>query len=427
MNVTAVGNESVVARPSRQATTGDTEAFSQALSKQLHSSKETPKEDAKDTSSELSDEKETEDIDESQDFIIIPTFLRFETHSELSKMVMGEGLNSDNSMTERAVTPLNTQPVIDGEVIIADDEAPDLETPVSDTTMVETSVSESTVVETSVTDNSANNTPTVDAVVTDSGLEQLTPNQDDPDVIAKQVTPRVSDSSIEQPLAEFNTGHIDTPSIDSLPLSALTEQGELTDGVTEGQILDSDEGDTGISQTSVTPNPQPTQTIERALQTESGQTTQPVTLEESPDMIQDFILTTASSESGDKVYQSTLTLTPETLGQITVELTFSEEGLTGRLVFDTDEAKQWVENQWQQIKTPLELNGLSLDKIDFQVVKPQDTMTSTPFNFSHQSDQSKREEQGKRKNTLLASHQSEDESRPTEAILRHGYGLNYYA
>lgn len=412
MNVTAVGNESVVARPSSQATTGDTEAFSQALSKQLHSSKETPKEDAKDTSSELSDEKETEDIEELQDFIIIPTFLRFETHSELSKMVMGEGLNSDNSMAERAVTPLNTQPVIDGEVIIADGEAPDIETPVSDTTMVETSVSESTGVETSVKDN---------------GLEQLTPNQDDPDVIAKQVTPRVSDSSIEQPLAEFNTGHIDTPSIDSLPLSALTEQGELTDGVTEGKTLDSDEGDTGISQTSVTPNPQPTQTIERTLQTESGQTTQPVTLEESPDMIQDFILTTASSESGDKVYQSTLTLTPETLGQITVELTFSEEGLTGRLVFDTDEAKQWVENQWQQIKTPLELNGLSLDTIDFQVVKPQDTMASTPFNFSHQSDQSKKEEQGKRKNTLLASHQSEDESRPTEAILRHGYGLNYYA
>lgn len=419
MNVTAVGNESVVARPSSQATTGDTEAFSQALSKQLHSSKETPKEDAKDTSSELSDEKE--DIEESQDFIIIPTFLRFETHSELSKTVMGEshdvmpigeGLNSDNSMTERAVTPLNTQPVIDGEVIIADGEAPDIETPVSDTTMVETSVSESTGVETSVKD---------------SGLEQLTPNQDDPDVIAKQVTPRVSDSSIEQPLAEFNTGHIDTPSIDSLPLSALTEQGELTDGVTEGQILDSDEGDTGISQTSVTPNPQPTQTIERALQTESGQTTQPVTLEESPDMIQDFILTTASSESGDKVYQSTLTLTPETLGQITVELTFSEEGLTGRLIFDTDEAKQWVENQWLQIKTPLELKGLSLDTIDFQVVKPQDTMTSTPFNLSHQSDQSKKEEQGKRKNTRLASHQLEDESRPTEAILRHGYGLNYYA
>lgn len=403
-----------MARPSSQATTGDTEAFSQALSKQLHSSKETPKEDTKDTSSELSDEKETEDIEESQDFIIIPTFLRFETHSELSKMVMGEshdvmpigeGLNSDNSMTERAVTPLNTQPVIDGEVIIAesvDGEAPDIETPVSATTMVETSVK-------------------------DSGLEQLTPNQDDPDVIAKQVTPRVSDSSIEQPLAEFNTGHIDTSSIDSLPLSALSEQGELTDGVTEGQTLDSDEGDTGISQTSVTPNPQPTQTIERALQTESGQTTQSVTLEESPDMIQDFILTTASSESGDKVYQSTLTLTPETLGQITVELTFSEEGLTGRLVFDTDEAKQWVENQWQQIKTPLELNGLSLDTIDFQVVKPQDSMPSTPFNFSHQSDQSKKEEQGKRKNTRHASHQLEDESRPTEAILRHGYGLNYYA
>lgn len=415
MNVTAVGNESVVARPSSQATTGDTEAFSQALSKQLHSSKETPKEDAKDTSSDLSDEKEKEDIEESQDFIIIPTFLRFETHSELSKMVMGEGLNSDNSMTERAVTPLNTQQVIDGEVIIAesvDGEAPHIETPVSDTTMVDIPVSDTTMVETSVKD---------------SGLEQLTPNQDDPDVIAKQVTPRVSDSSIEQPLAEFNTGHIDTPSIDSLPLSALTEQGELTDGVTEGQTLDSDEGDTGISQTSVTPNPQPTQTIERALQTESGQTTQPVTLEESPDMIQDFILTTASSESGDKVYQSTLTLTPETLGQITVELTFSEEGLTGRLVFDTDEAKQWVENQWQQLKTPLELKGLSLDSIDFQVVKPQDTMTSTPFNLSHQSDQSKKEEQGKRKNTRLASHQLEDESRPTEAILRHGYGLNYYA
>lgn len=416
MNVTAVGNESVVARPSSQATTGDTEAFSQALNKQLHSSKETPKEDAKDTSSELSDEKETEDIEESQDFIIIPTFLRFETHSELSKTVMGEshdvmpigeGLNSDNSMTERAVTPLNTQPVIDGEVIIAesvDGEAPDIETPVSDTTMVETSVK-------------------------DSGLEQLTPNQDDPDVIAKQVTPRVSDSSIEQPLAEFNAVDIDTLSIDSLPLSALSEQGEPIDidGVTEGQTLDSDEGDTGISQTSVTPNPQPTQTIERVLQTESGQTTQPVTLEESPDMIQDFILTTASSESGDKVYQSTLTLTPETLGQITVELTFSEEGLTGRLVFDTDEAKQWVENQWQQIKAPLELNGLSLDTIDFQVVKPQDTMTSTPFNLSHQSDQSKKEEQGKRKNTPHASHQLEDESRPTEAILRHGYGLNYYA
>ena len=281
-----------------------------------------------------------------------------------------------------------------GDVIIA-------ESVDGDATMVDSFVRESTEVETSVTDNSANNSPTVDAVVTDS--------------------------SIEQPLAEFNTGHIDTPSIDSLPLSALTEQGELTDGVTEGQTLDRDEGDTGISQTSVTPNPQPTQTIERVLQTESGQTTQPVTLEESPDMIQDFILTSASSESGDKVYQSTLTLTPETLGQITVELTFSEEGLTGRLVFDTDEAKQWVENQWQQIKTPLELNGLSLDTIDFQVVKPQDTMTSTPFNLSHQSDQSKKEEQGKRKNTLLASHQSEDESRPTEVILRHGYGLNYYA
>jgi len=479
VNVTAIVNESVMTKQVSKAEVGDAEAFSQELTKQLKPSKEDPNADVKEDPSDLTSDGEqpTDDTDVEHAFIIVPTFLRFETHTELSKAVMvdtpanaqdiAEGVKHLDTLVSMTVDVSeaveNIEMAMTENMDVAAIRGVAGELPVDG---VETIVEDAVKNDTQGEDVTLDKTKTLDGLSESHGTTAEPVTKDVTDILNKVVNETdglIDEPSVESKKESPNARSAKAPDapdtkapdakadtlIDTLTAVKTTDSSTIDnsdkgmnvansewttpeiDGVKTITASDTKEtetiDDTVSNQIKLTQPQQSTKQVERMTRAEPAQTMTHVTLEESPEMIQDLMMTTASNASGDKVYQSRLTLTPETLGQITVELTYSEEGLTGRLVFNTDEAKQWVENQWQQIKKPLELNGLSLDTIDFQVVKPQDSIPSTPFNFSHQSDQSKREEHGKRKNTRHASHQSEDESRPTEAILRHGYGLNYYA
>lgn len=455
MNVTAIVNESVMTKQSSKAEVGDAEAFSQELTKQLKPSKEDLNADVKDGSSDLTSDGEqpTDDTDDEHAFIIVPTFLRFETHTELSKAVMGDTPAKAQDIAE-GVKPLDT--LVSMTVDVSDavehidmamtenmDELPvdgvegelpadGVETLVDDAVKNERLTSDKTKTLDGLPESHGTTAEPVAKDVMDSlnkGVNETDGLIDDPSVESKKENPNA-----KAPDAKTDT-LIDTLTTDSSTIDNSVANSEWTtpeiDGVKTITASDTKEtepiDDTVSNPIKLTQPQQSTKQVERMTQAEPAQTMTHVTLEESPEMIQDLMMTTASNASGDKVYQSRLTLTPETLGQITVELTSSDDGLTGRLVFDTDEAKQWVENQWQQIKAPLELKGLRLDGFEFHVATSQDAMQTTNFNFSQQSDQSKREQQGKRKNTRHAMNPSEDDGRMNEAVLRHGHGVSYYA
>ncbi|MDZ7835765.1 MAG: flagellar hook-length control protein FliK [Alkalibacterium sp.] len=97
---------------------------------------------------------------------------------------------------------------------------------------------------------------------------------------------------------------------------------------------------------------------------------EPVSKEQSMNLIQDMVTNLVENKEGQKTYQTTLHLTPETLGEVTVELSLTEEGLSGKLTFQSDEARRWMEGEWLDLKSPLESKGISIKSFDFTANQP---------------------------------------------------------
>lgn len=475
MNVTAVSKETTMNGPRGQTETPDTQAFSHALKQQMTPSKKANDGEGDDGSAEhaLDGEQSSEDKEESHAFIIVPPFLRFETHSELSKPALtkasieGSPVEGSSPMAPKGTLSAMAADVKDAVGLM-------------ETAPVETM------------DEGLQSLPSVDGASPDAGIEasketantpagketanapasKETANANMPDKttdskgLSKQQGAAVEQSTkADTPAKQGNeiAGRMtDTPitskkepsdiPVDKADKSVQTTtthapQADRTDKViinADNRVAhiaseeladvpvihatDSDQTDgVVVDRVNVTQPQQATPQVNRLSQAEPAQTIRHVTLNDAPEIIQDLMTTTSSNASGDTVYQSRLTLTPETLGQITVELTYTDEGLSGQLVFDTDEAKQWVESQWQQLKNPLKLNGIKLNTFDFHVAKQPDAMPTENFNFSQQSDQSKREQQEKRKHTAHGSDHSDTEGLTNDVVLRHGHGVSYYA
>lgn len=509
MNVTTVGTDTVPTQRNRQTETGDATAFSQELKKQLTPSKETKKEttneDVKDDDSQsdltLDGEHTSQEKDDEQDFIIVPMFLRFDTHTDPSKTVLTNiHINEDHRDSTKEMVSLTTLASLTADstqdmatlmhAALAADESDAVDMTVVEPTDSDLALtnaegesseqSQSQSVETVAVDkrldhdnlgemNPSDKAKTLDGVsesnnhtskqivddVTDTlnaqvkenegridGKSAMTKTSDDTSTEgiklagSKNESPETPVDKANEPVQKSTT--VKTPESASLDridkvLSELNRELTRSDidvvkTVSATNVKETDAGDDVVfDRLNLTQPQQSTKPVEQVTRPESTQTIPHVRLEESPEIIQDLMMTVSAKESGDKVYQSRLTLTPETLGQITVELTSSDEGLTGKLVFDTDEAKQWVESHFQQLKTPLELNGIKMNSFDFHVVKPQDPMQTANFNFSQQSDQSKREQQGRRKQTPHASGQANDDGLTNEPAVRSGHGVSYYA
>ncbi|WP_208558989.1 flagellar hook-length control protein FliK [Marinilactibacillus kalidii] len=110
---------------------------------------------------------------------------------------------------------------------------------------------------------------------------------------------------------------------------------------------------------------------------------QPVIAKEELDVIRTMITEKIQQPGKPDTMKSTVQLTPETLGKMTVEVEMVDKQLVGRMVVATEEAKTMVEKQFkaQALLQPSQL--LKLDKIEVTVQQVQQSFNAG-FNFSEQ-------------------------------------------
>lgn len=475
MNVTTVGQDMALTQSTKFVETEDAGAFSQELKKQLTHKKEAKedglKEDLSQSILKPGDKEQSEDNDEEEAFVIVPSFFRFESTPDVSKTVLSdihidketlestvkmeasESLQLSEMTLNEAADLINVTAEYESEQevkvsaelksLLEDESTDDLKSTLdkdssdlAKETTVEPSNSQTQQLKELITPEKEAErqvVPLKEAAIerdADNKLIIKEPLVSKAEPVSQEVSPSSSEEknalvSSTEPL-EFFKEMKESDSFDFTEVK-LTEEGVEAVKTLETAETEEIEITDASTRLALSQTNQSVKASDPASLTPLSETAAQVPLEDSPEIIQEMMLTVASKESGDKVYESKLTLTPETLGEIKVEMTYSDEGLKGRLVFETEEAKQWVESQWQQMSRPLELNGIKLDGFDFQVVKAEDLMQTTNFNFSKQSDQSKKEQQEKRKETLQPAGMVEEEKAVNSPVLKSGLGLNYYA
>lgn len=147
--------------------------------------------------------------------------------------------------------------------------------------------------------------------------------------------------------------------------------------------------------------------------------------EQGLNLIQDMVTQLVENKDGQKTYQTTLHLTPESLGKVTVELSLTEDGLSGKLTFQSDEARRWMEGEWLDLKLPLESKGLKLNAFDFTTSQPA-TQQQNGFSFSEHSSQSG---QDSKKQSFKDNDQmtlADNDEQRAESSSDHTKGLNVY-
>lgn len=154
-------------------------------------------------------------------------------------------------------------------------------------------------------------------------------------------------------------------------------------------------------------------------------TNMPVPKEQGLNLVQEMVTSLVENKEGQKTYQTTLHLTPETLGKVTVELSFNEEGLSGKLTFQSDEARRWMEGEWLDLKLPLESKGLNIKSFDFTTSQPAAQQQSA-FSFSEQSDSSGQDTERRSASGKDSSTHSENDEQNEELNKNKSNGLNVY-
>ncbi|MCC5890181.1 MAG: flagellar hook-length control protein FliK [Alkalibacterium sp.] len=472
MNVTAVNQIAAGTQGLKKSELKDGAAFSQELKKHMTHSNDT---EAYDLTEDLSQsvvkedlEDESQEMEEANEFVIIPAFLRFDREIEHSSAMLTE-IHKDDQLMDSRVTQENSDILVkEGEAVnLSTDFTQSLVDSETDLILTEigteknsekiklTTLSDVKMDNVEITDDSifTGKQDTLKGVTEDiiSMFESQVTEEIEMDKDAlKQVQQTINDSESYKTETIVSTAD----SIEKKVELKVPDLTEVSESKKAEQLLSENKLDSFLSE-SLTDKKVVSNSVERASEVMKSDTTneqlQPqishpqlsqvselsekmiqslpatATLEQSPEVIQDLMMTVSSKDTGDNVYQSTLTLTPETLGEIKVEITYSDEGLTGRLVFETEEAKQYIENQWQQIKAPLEMKGLQLEGFEFQVVEPHDFTQSNNLNYSQQSDQSKRDQQEERRESAQSKNGVEEEEVVVRPGIKNGNGLNYYA
>ncbi|WP_080146599.1 flagellar hook-length control protein FliK [Marinilactibacillus piezotolerans] len=110
-----------------------------------------------------------------------------------------------------------------------------------------------------------------------------------------------------------------------------------------------------------------------------------------------------------ELIKSTVQLTPETLGKVTIELEYSDSKLFGKLTVISEEAKRLVEQQFKSVTFGLGSQSIPLEKIEITVLPPQESFEAA-FNFSEQQHAQHSFEEQAQQNNILSHAESEEES-----------------
>lgn len=252
----------------------------------------------------------------------------------------------------------------------------------------------------------------------ESGSENLSTEKLDAIKVTSEKTPHTAEGSTEKPPSE---------TIKQAELSTL-ETENVDKAMSKGEAKETtSQADTDYDFVSLMRqlSSQSTKTQTQPAAKSMQEASTPVSKEQGMNLIQDMVTSLVENKEGQKTYQTTLHLTPETLGKVTVELSFNEEGLSGKLTFQSDEARRWMEGEWLDLKLPLESKGLNIKSFDFTTSQPT-TQQQNGFSFSEQSNQSGQDSQNNSEGRNGSASLTETEEPITEASKNETNGLNVY-
>ncbi|MFC6465686.1 flagellar hook-length control protein FliK [Marinilactibacillus sp. GCM10026970] len=145
------------------------------------------------------------------------------------------------------------------------------------------------------------------------------------------------------------------------------------------------------------------------------------------DVIKSMITEKIQNPGKTETLRSTIKLTPETLGKVTVEIEMVDNKLVGRLIVATNEAKLLVEQQLKSQTLIQPGQAVQLEKVEVSVMPVQNTFDAA-FNFSDQQQSSHFSQPMKNKKGYTVKEEQELEGTETLELERNGSGrLNVMA
>ncbi|WP_225743897.1 hypothetical protein [Marinilactibacillus sp. Marseille-P9653] len=156
-------------------------------------------------------------------------------------------------------------------------------------------------------------------------------------------------------------------------------------------------------------------------------TTKPVIEKKELDVIKSMVTEKIQNPGKSETLKSTIILTPETLGKVTVEIEMVDNKLVGRLIVATSEAKLLVEQQLKSQTLIQPGQAVQLDKVEVSVMPVQNAFDAA-FNFSDQQQSSHFAQPMKNKKGYTAKEEQELEGTEILDSERNGSGrLNVMA
>lgn len=119
-------------------------------------------------------------------------------------------------------------------------------------------------------------------------------------------------------------------------------------------------------------------------QTTSGTKDVPTVLnKEAMDQIESMVTEKVQNPGKPETIKSTVQLTPETLGKVTIELEMIDHKLVGKLVVASEDARRLVEQQLKNFTVNTTAQTIQFDKLEVLVAPAQEAFDAA-FNFSEQ-------------------------------------------
>lgn len=255
-------------------------------------------------------------------------------------------------------------------------------------------------------------------------LEKVLPNLNSETMVKEksllQTTQLVDHFDEPELLAELNTESItstEKPVTNLRPVSnTLMSNNEESESSLETRATVVETMNHSISYSRLVPEPLDTTT-----------TTNQVIEKKDLDVIKSMITEKIQNPGKPETLRSTIKLTPETLGKVTVEIDLVNNKLVGRLIVATSEAKVLVEQQLKSQTLNQPSQALQLDKIEVSVMPVQNAFDAA-FNFSDQQQSSHFAQPMKNKKGYTAKEEQELEGSESLDLERNVSGrLNVMA
>ena len=138
---------------------------------------------------------------------------------------------------------------------------------------------------------------------------------------------------------------------------------------------------------------------------------------EVADRLQSLVTERIQNPGKPETIKSTVQLTPETLGKVTIELEMIDNKLVGKLVVTSEDAKRLVEQQLKNFGGNTAAQSIKIDKLEVLVTPAQEAFDAA-FNFSDQQ-QSDQKFQQAIKNKKLYLSKNDKEIENEAAIATH--------